>query len=157
MPCLATVAHGPVSAEKSHRDDGRRGRRFWHHLLGNTSTYAGNDGQNTIFQLFDNLQFYTNPLNLFLFDQTYGLPLFKGYGVVVFCWIAVLNVRLAGRPSYMHQHLKLSAAINVPLFLLFCAEGEVRNLSMLYIAIVVLMAAALQRWLNSVSKRGDVG
>jgi hypothetical protein len=31
--------------------------------------------------------------------------------------------------------------------LLFCAEGEVRNLSMLYVAIVALIAGALTRWL----------
>ena len=112
--------------------------------------YAGNDGQNIVFQLVDNVLFYVNPLNLFLLDQTYGLPLFKGYGIVVFSWFAVLMVYGWRQvPPSTREHLMLAAAINVPLFLLFCAEGEVRNLSMLYVPIVVLMAGALQRWLKS--------
>ena len=114
--------------------------------------YAENDGQNAILQLFDNVIFYANPLNLFLLDQTYGLPLFKGYGIVVFGWFAILMAygwRVV--PTSIHRHLQLAAIINVPLLLLFCAEGEVRNLSMLYVAIVALMAGALQRWLAATS------
>lgn len=112
--------------------------------------YAANDGQNVIFQLFDNLAFYANPLNLFLFDQTYGLPLFKGYGIVVLGWFAVLMIYgWRTVPGYIHQHLMLAAVINVPLLLLFGAEGEVRNLSMLYVATVALIAGALHRWLEA--------
>jgi hypothetical protein len=114
--------------------------------------YAENGGQNAILQLLENLLFYANPLNLFLVDQTYGLPLFKGYGIVVFGWFAVLMAygwRMV--PACIHRHLQLAAVINVPLLLLFCAEGEVRNLSMLYVAIVSLMASALQRWLATAS------
>lgn len=110
--------------------------------------YAENSGQNAILQLFNNALFYANPLNLFLFDQTYGLPLFKGYGIVVFSWFAVLMAygwRVV--PACIQRHLMLAAVINVPLLLLFCAEGEVRNLSMLYVAIVALIAGALHRWL----------
>ncbi len=112
--------------------------------------YAGNEGDNAIFQLFDNLLFYLNPLNLFLFDQSYGLPLFKGYGLIVLAWFAILIVygwREVPRP--IHDHLKLAAAINVPLLLLFCAEGEMRNLSMVYVPVVVLMSGALQRWMST--------
>ena len=112
--------------------------------------YAANDGQNAIFQLFDNLLFYANPLNLFLFDQTYGLPLFKGYGIVVLGWFAVLmTYGWRTVPRCIHLHLMLAAAINVPLLLLFGAEGELRNLSMLYVATVALIAGATQRWLDT--------
>lgn len=110
--------------------------------------YAGNDGQNAILQLLDNLLFYANPLNLFLVDQTYGLPLFKGYGIVAFGWFTVLMVYgWHTVPTYIHRHLMLAAVINVPLLLLFCAEGEVRNLSILFVAVVTLIAGALHRWL----------
>jgi hypothetical protein len=121
-------------------------------------TYAGNDGQNAIFQLVDNILFYGNPLNLFLFDQTYGLPLFKGYGIVVFGWFAVLMIygwRMV--PRYIHKHLMLAAIINVPLLLLFCAEGEMRNLSMLYVPIVALIAGALHRWLGTATAASGPG
>jgi len=114
------------------------------------SIYAGNGGDNVIFQLFKNLPFYANPLNLLKPDQTYGLPLFKGYGAIVIGWFGVLMVygwRIV--PDYIRQHLVLAALINLPLFLLFCAEGEMRNLSMLYVATVVLIAGALQRWIGT--------
>ncbi|MFN3746397.1 MAG: hypothetical protein ACK4TL_16970 [Hyphomicrobiaceae bacterium] len=114
--------------------------------------YAANDGQNAILQLVDNLLFYGNPLNLFLFDQTYGLPLFKGYGLVVLGWFTILMVYgWRTVPRHIHQHLMLAALINVPLLLLFCAEGEMRNLSMLYVPVVALIAGALHRWLSTVS------
>lgn len=112
------------------------------------AAYAENSGQNAILQLFDNLPFYANPLNLFLVDHSYGLPLFKGYGIAVFGLFAVLMAygwRMV--PICIHRHLMLAAVINVPLLLLFCAEGEIRNLSMLYVPIVALVGGALQRWL----------
>ena len=112
--------------------------------------YVGNPGSNALFQLFDNILFYVNPLNLLLFDQTYGLPLFKGYSIVFLGWFAVLMAygwRMV--PSYIHKHLMLAAVINVPLLLLFAAEGEMRNLSMLYVGIVALIAGAVQRWMST--------
>lgn len=112
--------------------------------------YAGNVGQNAILQLSANLLFYVNPLNLLALDQSYGLPLFRGYGIVVFAWFAML-MAYGWRevPKYAREHLLLAAIINVPLLLLFSAAGEVRNLSMLYVPIVILMAGALQRWLDT--------
>jgi hypothetical protein len=112
--------------------------------------YAGNDGQNAIFQLWNNVLFYANPLNLLVLDQSYGLPLFRGYGIIVFAWFAIfMTYGWREVPHRVRSHLRLAAVINVPLLLLFCAGGEVRNLSMLYVPIVILMAAALQRWLRS--------
>jgi hypothetical protein len=113
--------------------------------------YAANPGSNAVFQLFDNILFYANPLNLLLFDQTYGLPLFKGYGIVFLgCFAILMAYGWRMVPSYIHKHLMLAAVINVPLLLLFAAEGEMRNLSMLYVGIVALIAGALQRWMSAV-------
>jgi len=118
--------------------------------LGIRMAYAGNPGSNAIFQLFDTLPFYANPLNLIAFDQTYGLPLFKGYGLIVFAWFGLLmTYGWRQVPRYIQDHLKLAAIINIPLFLLFCAEGEMRNLSMLFVSTIVLIGAAAQRWLQS--------
>lgn len=114
------------------------------------SAYAGNPGSDAIFQLGKNLLFYLNPLNLFRVDQTYGVPLFKGYGIVVLGWFGILMAygwKMV--PGYIHRHLAIAAAINVPLFLLLCAAGEMRNLSMLYVGTVVLIAGALERWMQA--------
>lgn len=112
--------------------------------------YAHNAGSTAIFQLFQHLVFYANPLNLFLVDRTYGVPLFKGYSIIVFAWFGILAAYGWSRvPTCISRHLQIAAAINVPLFLLFCAEGEMRNLSMLFVGIVAVMAAAIQRWLET--------
>ena len=38
------------------------------------------------------------------------------------------------------NHLKIAAAINIPLYMLFCWPGELRNLSMLYIGFVIILS-----------------
>jgi hypothetical protein len=43
----------------------------------------------------------------------------------------------------------IAAAINFPLFFLFCIPGELRNLSMLYVPILFLMLANLEAWQRS--------
>jgi len=109
--------------------------------------YSGNPGVTADLQVLHTLGFYLNPLNLFHVEATYGLPLFKGYGVVAFALFAL--VAAAGwrdAPPVLRRHLAVAAAINLPLFILFCAEGEMRNLSMLYVAFVVLLSGAVQRW-----------
>ena len=121
-------------------------------------SYMENPGSPTIFQLPENLAFYLNPLNLLKMDQSYGLPLFKAYGVVMLGWFAAMMAYgWTVAPAYIRQHLALAAAINVPLFLLFCAAGEMRNLSMLYVGTVVLMAGALHRWIATELKPTAAG
>ncbi|WP_409560549.1 hypothetical protein [Hyphomicrobium sp. MC8b] len=111
--------------------------------------YSGNPGSTAIFQFFRHLSFYANPLNLFGFDQTYGLPLFKGYSLIMFAWIAVFAYYgWPNTPHYIKAHIAIAAIVNIPLFFLFCAEGEMRNLSMLYVGFFVLMAMAMQKWLQ---------
>jgi hypothetical protein len=66
------------------------------------------------------------------------------------CWFATLMMYgWKVTPNYIRQHLALAAAINIPLFLMFCAAGEMRNLSMLYVGTVALMAGALHRLMRS--------
>jgi hypothetical protein len=46
-------------------------------------------------------------------------------------------------PVEMQRHAQIAAAINIPLFLLFCSPGEMRDFSMLYIVFLLLLAANL--------------
>ena len=50
-------------------------------------------------------------------------------------------------------HLGLAALINIPLYLLFCAPGELRNLSMLFISFMVSLAVYLNEVIISVQRR----
>ena len=58
-------------------------------------------------------------------------------------WTAIRGWRFLSRA--MQRHAFLAAAINVPLYLIFCNPGELRNLSMLSVALLALLAANLDR------------
>lgn len=108
--------------------------------------YAGNGGGDVMFQLAGNLVFYTNPLNLFRVEISYGVPLFAGYSLPTLAAVAAL-VLLGWRrlPHRLRLFTLACAAINVPLLLLFAAPGSTRNLSFLYPSLVFLIAAAMDR------------
>lgn len=110
--------------------------------------YAGNPGTTVDYQLWDNLRFYVDPGNWLRTESTYGVLLPRGFGIVgmlVFAGIAINGwPRL---PHALRRHAQLALAINVPLFVLFCSPGEMRNLSMLYPSLLCVLALALAKWL----------
>jgi len=88
--------------------------------------------------------------NWFRTESTYGVALPKGLSavmVLMIAGVAVTGWRLL--PAPFRLHVLMALAVNVPLFLLFAAEGEARNLSMLYPSLLVLMAMALTAWTNT--------
>lgn len=99
------------------------------------------------FHMLDNLRYYLNPLSyLNAFEFTYGIigprHVFAGTLLVA----AVLVARgWPSAPVFIRRHLLVAAAVNLPLFLLFCAPGELRNLSMLYTGMVVMTGFAIIR------------
>ena len=51
------------------------------------------------------------------------------------------------------QHIGLVLIINVPLYILYCAPGELRNLSMLFIGFAVMLAIYLNDYLTAHQRR----
>jgi hypothetical protein len=85
-------------------------------------------------------------------EKTYGLPMVQPLNLVfiaLLVWTAVRGWRWL--PRAFQRHAQIAAAINVPLFILFCSPGEWRNLSMLYVALFMLMAANVQEWMGAVT------
>jgi hypothetical protein len=52
-------------------------------------------------------------------------------------------------PRPIQRHAQLAAAINIPLYLLFVVPGELRDLSMLYIVFLLVLAVNLKEWMGS--------
>jgi hypothetical protein len=48
-------------------------------------------------------------------------------------------------PRVVRRHLALCLLVNLPLFLAFCATGELRNLSMAFTGLVLLVAFLIDR------------
>ncbi|WP_059372441.1 hypothetical protein [Achromobacter xylosoxidans] len=110
--------------------------------------YAGNPGTTVDFQLWDNLLFYADPGNWFRTENTYGILLPRGFSIVFMLVFAGLLAKAwRSLPAALRNHGATAAAINLPLFFLFCSPGEMRNLSMLYPTLLLLIACALSAWL----------
>jgi hypothetical protein len=104
------------------------------------------------------LQFFLglyHPHTLFLgesMDQAYGVftpPILSLFPMLLLIWLVWRGWSMTPLP--VRQHAKIVTAINIPLFLLFCYQGEARNLSLMYIALLVLMAANFSQWADSAS------
>ncbi|WMD19767.1 hypothetical protein RAS12_24620 [Achromobacter seleniivolatilans] len=117
--------------------------------------YAGNPGGTVSFQPFANLIYHLTPENWFRTESTYGITLPKGLSAVMVLMIAGVSALGWKRlPAAFRLHVWMALAVNVPLYLLFAAAGEARNLSLLYPALLGVVAMALTGWLNDCA-RGD--
>ena len=111
--------------------------------------YAGNPGSTVDYQLWDNLRFYVDPGNWLRTENTYGVLLPRGFSIVSMLAFAGIAIHGWTRlPQPLRWHARLALAINLPLFLLFCSPGEMRNLSMLYPSLLCLLALSLAKWLG---------
>ncbi|MGA9669453.1 MAG: hypothetical protein WBQ94_09610 [Terracidiphilus sp.] len=113
------------------------------------------------------LQFLHNPgatLEFHLMDQIRSLParydprymnLVKTYNlwlprtenllsVTLIAWTILRIWRFLPKP--IQRHMQIAAAISIPLYVLFCAPFEVRDLSFLYVTLLALIGANLTDW-----------
>lgn len=111
------------------------------------ASFAGNPGGAFELHLFNNIGFYLNPLKLFGMEETYGVPLFRGYGLVILLFMGLV-VRSGWReaPPALRQHLMLAALINAPLFFALAYQGEMRNLSLTFVGWTLLLALVMRGW-----------
>jgi hypothetical protein len=114
--------------------------------------YAGSPGTPIELHIQDNLHFYLNPLSYLRLAINYGVVTPNEFNLVNIVLVAALVARgwpVMSKP--MRQHILICAVINFPLFFLFCAPEELRNLSMMYVSLVMLFAVGLRRWIKSES------
>lgn len=91
--------------------------------------------------------FYLDPQSLFFAtEETYGQRLPSANTLLptaLLAWTAIRGWKEL--PEAIQRHAKIAAAINLPLYIFFCNPGELRNLSMLYIVLLLVVAANLNR------------
>jgi len=108
--------------------------------------FAHNPGGTVEVHFMDQVRFMLHPLSWFRRGITYGmltvgeLPL----AVAFIVWTALRGWRFL--PQAIQRHALIASAINIPLFFLFCAPGELRDLSLLYISLLLLIATNLPTW-----------
>ena len=113
--------------------------------------YAGNLGGATEFHLMGHIEELTQGWLKFEFNYgvLMGQEMFLPH-VLLVAWIVKNSWKQL--PEHWKNHVKLAAAINVPLYLLFCAGGELRNLSMLYMGFMAMLAIFIKNFLTERSE-----
>ena len=119
--------------------------------------FAHNSGGNLEVHILDQARALIYPgAYLFSLEKTYGILIVRGlYFVLLAFLVPTFYMGWKTLPRTFQQHAKLAAAINIPLYLLFCEPGELRNLSMLYVTLAVLMAACWSQWMRLQADTGQ--
>jgi hypothetical protein len=109
--------------------------------------FAHNPGVTVYFQPPNQLKYLREYSRFLLFttEEAYGIrvPLFfSAIPLLLIVW-SVMRVwrRLS---TEVRHHAKIAAAINIPLFILFCAPAEARDLSLLYMSLLFVIATNLE-------------
>jgi hypothetical protein len=103
--------------------------------------FAHNPGGHLLPQWRFQLDFLLHPQNSLGMEETYGIKMFRSFSPLPLALIAWTAWRGWPRlPLAIRRHGQIAAAINLPLFLLFCAPGETRDFSLLYMVFLLLVA-----------------
>jgi len=119
--------------------------------------FAHNPGSTVVVQWLDQLQFFAHPrILLFSTQQTYGLRVPKAFSAIPMCLLFWTMWRGWRHLSpMMKRHGQIAAAINIPLYLFFCTPGELRDLSMLYVLFLLVLAGNLKEWIGGCGVKTD--
>ena len=118
--------------------------------------YADNPGGFVVNQLPDHIYWLLDPRSYFLFEVNYGAVTTKGFNVIHLIIVAFI-VRSAWRylTPILRQHVLIAAAINIPFFIVFCYQGELRNLSMLFVGFTLMISIAISRYFQKIYQASD--
>jgi hypothetical protein len=118
--------------------------------------FAHNEGGTTENHLAAQRDFFLHPGHLFyhhtIFEKTYGLllpPVFTVLPLALLFWTVWRGWHYL--PLAIKRHGQIAAAINIPLYLLFCWPGELRDFSLLFIFFLLTLAYNLDEWLCGLS------
>jgi hypothetical protein len=115
-----------------------------------------NPGVTVVQALQVQLAWIRHPMNLLSIEKTYGIVMFRALTLVPLAFIGWIVWRAWPRlPAAIRRHGQIAAAINLPLYFLFCAPGEIRDLSMMYIVFMLSLAANLPYRLQRPRAAGD--
>jgi hypothetical protein len=109
--------------------------------------YQNNPGGTVEFHLLGQISYLSHMYNMLHMEKTYGIymiPISNPLVVALIAWTVWRGWRYL--PREIKRHAQIAAVINIPLYILFCYPGEFRDLSLLYIAFLLLMAANLAQW-----------
>jgi hypothetical protein len=111
--------------------------------------FAHNPGSAAESWFIESLKFYLTPINYFAVEINWGITTPRAFSVVgiFLIWMLVSGAWSRLSPA-VKNHTLISAAITVPLVLVFCGPGEMRNFSLCYVALFLMIAQTLATWVR---------
>ena len=106
--------------------------------------FVHNSGGTVMVEWIRQIVFFLRPVNFIDVEMTYGIITFRVFTllpVILIVWGMIRSWHKL--PKTIRQHAKIAAGINFPLYFLFCAPGELRDLSMLYVTFMLSLAVNL--------------
>jgi hypothetical protein len=117
--------------------------------------FAHNPGGTVEWHLKEQIDFFLHPFRLLTWvDRTYDLTfpaISSPLGIALLIWTYWRGWRHL--PTWFKRNAQIAAVINIPLYLFFCQPGEFRDLSLLFISFVLILAFNLQEWIDSVKPK----
>jgi hypothetical protein len=110
--------------------------------------YQHNPGGTVELHYLDQFQFLIHPLNLITAREGTYRVLHPAPFTILPIALIIATVWRGWRylSPAIQRHTQIAAVINIPLFLIFCWPGELRDLSLLYPAFLLLIAVNLTQW-----------
>src|SRR4051812_4264617 len=105
------------------------------------TTFASNPGSGVMFQLQDNLSFWSHPTSYFLWHDFIAplVPFPRGVNILAIAAIGTL-IALGWKqaPTRVRYTFVLSAILSIPLWMFFGYRDEIRNLSLMFMPAYLL-------------------
>lgn len=113
--------------------------------------YQHNPGDPVLLEIVDQIRSLLNPRAMLSGTQeVYGLRIPRVFSVLPLGLLIAAVYRSWGKfPEAIREHAKIAALINIPLYFLFCVPGEMRDLSMLYVTLLFVIALNLDDWFRN--------
>jgi hypothetical protein len=112
--------------------------------------YANNSGGVVEWHLYQQLIAFFSLSSYFKYDFIYGVIAPKGYNILtIFVTFIIVKSSFRMLPTDAKQHALVALLVNLPLFLLFCFPGELRNLSFLFVSFILILGFSLNQYLRS--------
>jgi hypothetical protein len=66
---------------------------------------------------------------------------------ILLIWTVWRSWRLL--PFFVKRNAQIAAVINIPLYILFCQPGELRDLSLLFVSFLLMLGFSLEEWMQT--------
>lgn len=111
--------------------------------------YAENPGSMAVEQLPTHLKWLLNPTSYLHFEVNYGAITPQGLNLIYLIILGfVVSNAWEHLPNPFKRHGLIAVGINIPLFIAFCYQGELRNLSMLFVTLAVMLCITISQHLQ---------